>query len=316
MDIMKLRPAVKEYLWGGTRLIEKYGKGSGMKHISETWECSVHPDGLSTVMTGRYNGITLDVVISEHPEYLGENNQNGFPILVKFIDAGKDLSVQVHPDDNYARIHENQNGKNEMWYVLDAEKNTTLVYGFEKKISPETARLAVYDGTITDYLHYEQVNKGDVFYIPSGTVHAIGQGVVIAEIQENSNVTYRICDYDRVDENGNKRELHLEKALDVMKLEPVERNELLDDYYECKEYSTVTLCRCRYFTTKKVITHSNYCFTVNKKSFQIILFTEGKGIIKNSGNEISVKKGDCIFLPADVGTIEISGRTEFLKINC
>lgn len=316
MDIMKLRPAVKEYLWGGIRLIKEYGKGSGMKRISETWECSVHPDGLSTVITGEYNGLTLDTVISEHPEYLGENNKNGFPVLVKFIDAEKDLSVQVHPDDNYARIHENQNGKNEMWYVLDAEENTTLVCGFEKKISPETARRAVYDGTITDYLHYEEVHKGDVFYIPSGTVHAIGRGAVIAEIQENSNVTYRVCDYDRIDENGKKRELHLEKALDVMKLEPAEKIQLSDDYYECQEYSAVTLCRCRYFRTEKINVYSSYNFVVDIKSFQILLFTEGKGIIKNSGNTIPVKKGDCIFLPAGIGNIEVYGRTEFLKVNC
>lgn len=316
MDIMKLFPAAKEYLWGGTRLIKEYGKDFGMERISETWECSVHPDGLSVVTTGEHTGETLDVVISGHPEYLGKNNQNGFPVLIKFIDAGKDLSVQVHPDDSYAHIHENQNGKTEMWYVLEAEENTTLIYGFEKKISPETARHAVHDGTITHYLHYEEVHKGDVFYIPSGTVHAIGMGAVIAEIQENSNVTYRVCDYDRVDENGRKRELHIEKALDVMTLEPTRKIKPCDDYYECPEYSAGTLCECGYFTTGKVTVKKSYTFNVDENSFQVMLFTDGAGVIKNTDHEVPVKKGDCIFLPAGIGEVEVTGKTEFLKIVC
>ncbi|MDE5834147.1 MAG: class I mannose-6-phosphate isomerase, partial [Ruminococcus sp.] len=195
MDIMKLRPAVKDYIWGGTRLTEEYGKISDTERISETWECSVHPDGMSIVTTGEHTGKTLYKVISEYPEYLGQNNRGDFPVLVKFIDAGKDLSIQVHPDDVYARIHENENGKNEMWYILEADENAVLIYGFEEEISPDTVRRAVYDGTITDYLHYEKVQKGDVFYIPSGTVHAIGRGMVVAEIQQSSNITYRVYDY-------------------------------------------------------------------------------------------------------------------------
>ncbi|MCM1508614.1 MAG: class I mannose-6-phosphate isomerase [Ruminococcus flavefaciens] len=316
MSIMKLCPAVKEYLWGGTRLIKEYGKDFGTARISETWECSVHPDGLSTVTDGEYKGCTLERIISGNLEYLGKNNQKGFPVLVKFIDADKDLSVQVHPDDSYARIHENQNGKNEMWYVLDAEENAELIYGFEEEISLETARRAVYDGTIMDYLHHEKVSRGDVFYIPSGTVHAIGRGVVIAEIQENSNVTYRVYDYDRKDENGSKRELHIEKALDVMSLRPAGKIKHYDNYCECPEYSAVTLCRCRYFTTDKIAVRKSYSFSVDDSSFQIMLFTDGAGTIKNNSSEISVKKGDCIFIPADTGKVEVTGKNEFLKIKC
>lgn len=315
MDIMKLRPVVKDYLWGGTRLIKEYGKTYGMERISETWECSVHQDGLSVVTTGEHTGKTLYEVISEHPEYLGQNNSGGFPVLVKFIDAGKDLSVQVHPDDSYARIHENQNGKTEMWYVLESDENAGLIYGFESEISPETARRAVYDGTITDYLHYEEIHKGDVFYIPSGTVHAIGRGAVIAEIQESSNVTYRVYDYDRVDADGNRRELHLEKALDVMTLRPAEKIKPFG-YYDCPEYSAVTLCECEYFRTERIIVRKKYDFNVNCKTFRIMLFTDGAGTIENSGNAVNVKKGDCIFLPAGLDETEISGETEFLKIEC
>lgn len=315
MDIMKLRPAVKDCIWGGIKLIQDYGKNFDMKRISETWECSVHPDGMSVVTTGEHTGKTLYEVISEYPEYLGKNSNGEFPVLVKFIDAGKDLSVQVHPDDSYARVHENQNGKTEMWYVLEADENAGLIYGFEKEISPETVRRAVYDGMITDYLHYEEVHKGDVFYIPSGTVHAIGRGTVIAEIQESSNITYRVYDYDRTDENGNKRELHLEKALDVMKIRPAEKIKPFNSY-DCPEYSSVTLCKCGYFRTDRITVRKKYSFIVDSETFRIMLFTDGKGVVETSGNSVPVKKGDCLFLPAGIGETQVSGNTEFLKIEC
>lgn len=315
MDIMKLRPALKNYIWGGTKLIKEYGKSNDMERVSETWECSAHHDGLSIVSTGEHSGKTLYDVIKKYPEYLGKNNTEEFPILVKFIDAGKDLSIQVHPDDNYARIHENQNGKNEMWYVLEADESAGLIYGFENEISPETARNAVYNGTITDYLHYEEIHKGDVFYIPSGTVHAIGRGAVITEIQQSSNVTYRVYDYDRTDSNGNKRELHLEKALDVMRLCPAEKIKPFN-YYDCPEYSSVTLCDCNYFRTDKINVNTEYDFEVDSLTFRVMLFTNGEGIIKSSNDSVSVKKGDCIFLPAGIGKIEVNGKTEFLKIEC
>ncbi|MDE6501090.1 MAG: mannose-6-phosphate isomerase, class I [Ruminococcus sp.] len=315
MDIMKLRPAVKDYIWGGKRLTEEYGKISDTERISETWECSVHPDGMSIVTTGEHTGKTLYEVISEYPEYLGQNNRGDFPVLVKFIDAGKDLSVQVHPDDVYARIHENENGKNEMWYILEADENAVLIYGFEEEISPDTVRRAVYDGTITDYLHYEKVQKGDVFYIPSGTVHAIGRGMVVAEIQQSSNITYRVYDYDRIDADGKKRKLHLEKALDVMKLCPAEKIKPFGKF-DCPEYSAVTLCECDYFRTERIIVRKKYSFDVDIKTFRIILLTDGAGIIENSGKAVSVRKGDCIFLPAGIGETTISGVTVFLKIEC
>lgn len=314
MDIMKLRPAIKDYIWGGTNLIRKYGKDFGMERISETWECSVHQDGLSIVATGENTGKSLYDVLKKYPEYLGKNN-NELPVLVKFIDAGKDLSIQVHPDDKYANIHENQNGKNEMWYVLEADESAGLIYGFEKEVSPELVRRAVYDGTITDYLHYEEIHKGDVFYIPSGTVHAIGRGAVLAEIQESSNVTYRVYDYDRIDNNGNKRPLHIEKALDVMNICPAKKITPFN-YYECSEYSFVTLCDCKYFRTDKIIVNSKYDFNVDEKTFRIMLFTDGEGVVEGSSDCVNVKKGDCIFLPAGIGKIQVYGNAEFLKIKC
>lgn len=294
MYVMKLQPAVKSYLWGGTRLASDYGK-SGAETISETWECSVHPDGLSIVANGAHAGRTLAEVLAMHPEYSGTDNTGGFPVLVKLIDAGKDLSVQVHPDDTYARIHENQNGKSEMWYVLEAEKNSQIIYGFEYDISPETARRTAYDGTIINYLHREKVRRGDVFYIPSGTVHALGKGIVVAEIQENSNITYRLNDYGRKDENGSPRELHIEKALDVMNLSRV-RKMGTDINFP--------------FRTESVNVSGKYTLTVDKSSFAVLLFTGGTA----TAASLDVKKGDCLFIPAGMGNVEISGKTDFIKI--
>ncbi|MDE6835061.1 MAG: class I mannose-6-phosphate isomerase [Ruminococcus sp.] len=298
MYIMKLKPVVKSYLWGGTMLITDYGK-TGAEMISETWECSVHPDGLSTVRNGKYSGKTLSEVLRIHPEYTGKANTGEFPLLVKLIDAEKDLSIQVHPDDTYARVHENQKGKSELWYILDAVENAEIIYGFEEDISPETARRIAYDGTITEYLHREKVHKGDIFYIPAGTVHALGKGIVVAEIQENSNVTYRLNDYGRTDENGRLRELHIEKALDVMNLGRV-RKMGTDFKFP--------------FTTASVKNHEEYTFSVGNNSFIILLFTCGKGTAECLYNSVEVRKGDCIFIPADTGRVIISGNTEFIEI--
>lgn len=317
MDIMKLSPSVKDYIWGGTRLIKEYGKGgSGAERISETWECSVHPDGASVVVSGEFSGKTLDRVIEEHPEYLGKNNRNGFPVLIKFIDAGKDLSVQVHPDDEYAEKHENQNGKTEMWYVMEADEDTTLVCGFEKKMTAEEVREALGNGRITDYLHYEKIKKGDVFYIPSGTVHAIGKGAVIAEIQENSNVTYRVYDYDRTDGNGQKRELHTEKALDVMNLSPTPKKTFDGGFSDCGKYSRKTLCVCDYFRTEKIDVKESYFFEVGGDTFQVLLCIDGGAVLRTACGDTAVLKGECVFIPSGIGEIGIIGKAEFLKISC
>ena len=199
MEIFKLSPVGKDYLWGGTRLKNEYGKMIDMMPLAETWECSTHPDGPSTVATGAYKGTVLAEVLKLHPEYLGNKVQNSkLPILVKFIDARQDLSVQVHPDDAYALEHEHQNGKTEMWYVIDAEENASLIYGFRHKVTEQILKNAVKTDTLDKHLQKVKVHKGDVYYVPAGTVHGIGKGILLAEIQESSNVTYRVYDYDRV----------------------------------------------------------------------------------------------------------------------
>lgn len=184
MEILKLQPCGKDYLWGGTRLRDEYGKQIDLTPLAETWECSVHPDGPSMIANGEYRGQTLAEVLRRRPEYLGSKVKNGeLPVLVKFIDAKQDLSVQVHPDDEYAQEHEGDNGKTEMWYVIDAEEGSSLIYGFKHKVTEEILRKAVENGTLDKHLQKVEVHKGDTYFVPAGTVHGIGAGILIAEIQ-------------------------------------------------------------------------------------------------------------------------------------
>lgn len=216
-----LRPSGKDYLWGGSRLNDEFEKGINLSPVAETWECSMHPDGPSYVVGGEFAGMKLAEVLRNHPEYLGERHRGmtELPILIKFIDAKKDLSVQVHPTDEYAREHEKgQLGKTEMWYVLDAGRDAKLVYGLKRDSSEAEMRKAIVNGTLMNYLQQVPVRKDDLFFIEAGTIHAIGAGTLVAEIQENSNLTYRLYDYDRTGKDGKKRELHIDKALKVANL--------------------------------------------------------------------------------------------------
>lgn len=319
---MLLRPAGKDYLWGGTRLKTEYNKEIDMEPLAETWECSVHPDGPSRIVTGRYKGWTLDKVLQEHPEFMGTkvDHNSGFPVLMKFIDAAGDLSVQVHPDDEYAREHEHQNGKTEMWYVMDARPGAKLVCGFAHDVTEEQLRCGVEEGDLSKHLQKVDVYKGDVFFIPAGTVHAIGAGILIAEIQENSNLTYRVYDYDRVDRNGKKRELHFDKAMEVLNRKAgadVRQKPRIMHYYPgC---SRELLCRCKYFETERIQMVREFSFSVLQTSFQVLLCLEGSGSVEVEGEgpeKILFSKGDCIFLPAGLGRCHVAGKAAMLKVRC
>ena len=224
-----LKPAAKDYLWGGSRLNDDFSKNIDMQPLAETWECSTHPDGPSVIASGEFEGMELAELLRRFPEFIGEHPRSNpyleageLPILIKFIDAKKDLSVQVHPDDEYARNKEGELfGKTEMWYVLDAAKDAKLVYGFYHDMDKKKLRHSIENGTVEKYLQKVPVHRDDVFFIEAGTVHAIGAGALIAEIQENSNLTYRLYDYNRRDKQGKLRELHVDKALDVVDLRQV-----------------------------------------------------------------------------------------------
>lgn len=321
MEILKLQPCGKDYLWGGTRLREEYGKKIEMTPLAETWECSVHPDGPSVVTNGEFKEQTLSVVLKQHPEYLGTKVKNGeLPVLVKFIDAKEDLSVQVHPDDKYAKEHEGDNGKNEMWYIIDAGEGASLTYGFKHKVTEEILRHALETRTLDKHLQKINVCIGDSYFVPAGTVHGIGKGILIAEIQENSNLTYRVYDYDRDDKNGQKRELHFDKAVQVMDMDissDVKKNPRLTKYYPgC---SRELLCRCKCFETERINITKEVVFSVREESFQILMCLKGHGRVETMDAEqrpIWFYKGDTLFLPAKLGRCLIVGDATVLKVRC
>ena len=321
MEILKLQPCGKDYLWGGTRLRDEYGKKIDLAPLAETWECSVHPDGPSVIANGEYRGQTLSTVLKQHPKYLGTKVKNGeLPVLVKFIDAKQDLSVQVHPDDAYAKEHEGDNGKTEMWYVIDAEEGASLIYGFKHKVTEEILRKAVETGTLERHLQKAEVHKGDTYFVPAGTVHGIGAGILIAEIQESSNVTYRVYDYDRIDKNGQKRELHFDKAVRVMNMDvapDVKQNPRLVKHYPgC---SRELLCRCKYFEAERIQVTKGFSFSVREESFQVLVCLDGYGQVEtmDAGQKpMRFCKGETMILPAGIGRCLIIGDASVLKIRC
>ena len=324
-----LKPQGKDYLWGGTRLNDDFAKGIDLSPLAETWECSTHPDGPSAVASGPYAGRMLSDVLKEHPAYLGTHpkTENGeLPILIKLIDACQDLSVQVHPDDAYAAEHENGSlGKTEMWYVLDAHKDTRLIYGFYHDMDRETLKKSLLNGTVEKYLRKAAVRKDDVFFVEPGTVHGIGAGCLIAEIQESSNITYRLYDYNRVDKNGQPRQLHIKQALAVADLrgraEPRQPMRMLR--YR-PGYASELLCRCKYFQVERLLINTERCrnmvdFQTEANSFQVFLCIGGCGVMFGEEKRrelLNFFRGDCIFIPASCAPLKIHGRAQFLKVSC
>lgn len=320
-------PAGKDYLWGGRRLVEEFDKSWGEGVLAESWECSTHPDGLSFIANGPWQGRSLLEYVNAYPQVMGrhgvkdaETAEGGqcVPVLVKLIDAAKDLSIQVHPNDEYARCHENDMGKTEMWYVLDAEPGASLVYGFSHDITKEQLRKYVAEGSIGRHVQQIPVQKDDVFFVRPGTVHAIGGGVLLAEIQQCSNVTYRVYDYDRVDTKGQKRPLHLEKALDVMdrKSAPAVRQQLRVLRYR-PGVAQESLCQCPYFLVHRLLVNGEHCWQVSEQSFEILLMLDGELTIgQGTDGELCLKKGNCVFLPAGMGEISLAGKGQLLRISC
>lgn len=326
-----LKPAAKDYLWGGSRLNDDFSKNINMQPLAETWECSTHPDGPSVIASGEFEGMELAELLRRFPEFIGEHPRSNpylevgeLPILIKFIDAKKDLSVQVHPDDEYARNKEGELfGKTEMWYVLDAAKDAKLVYGFYHDMDKKKLRHSIENGTVEKYLQKVPVHRDDVFFIEAGTVHAIGAGALIAEIQENSNLTYRLYDYNRRDKQGKLRELHVDKALDVVDLrrssEPRQPLRVLK--YQ-RGWASELLCRCQYFQVERMLLNTESCremadFYTDKNSFQVLLCTSGCGLLLYGGSGVlQFFKGDCIFVPAGSVPLKIHGSAQMLKVTC
>lgn len=316
-----LKPVLKDYLWGGRRLKDDYAKPDTGDILAESWECSVHPDGESIIGSGEFEGLTLSQVLRDNPNMLGDESDGQLNILIKLIDADKDLSVQVHPDDEYAKYHENgQMGKTEMWYVLDADKDSKIAYGFHHDTNEKSIRKGVSDGTITNQIQYVNAKKDDVFFVTPGTVHAIGKGILVAEVQECSNLTYRLYDYERVDKNGNKRELHLDKAIDVinMKKSAAPRQPMRVLSFK-QGYATELLGRCKYFSVERMLLNTQRHremarFSTDNTSFQIFLVLDGCGIMMFGEEMMNFFKGDCIFVPAHSDEIKLHGNATLLKV--
>ncbi len=308
---IKLKPAFKDYLWGGTRLRDDFGKDCDFDKIAESWELSCHKDGNSVVADGEFAGLTLAQYIEkEGKSVLGTNCEKfeNFPILIKLIDAKDNLSVQVHPNNEYAQRVEGEYGKTEMWYVVDCDEGASLLYGFKHNITKEEFRERIENNTLLEVTNSVPVKKGDVFFIEAGTLHAIGKGILIAEIQQNSNTTYRIYDYGRVGADGKPRQLHIDKAVDVTNLcpaKPYPQSEPVD----MGGWTKKRLAKCEYFTVDVINVDTSAALEADKSSFVNILVLDGGCVLSSDGNDaVELKKGDSVFIPAGLGKFELTGK--------
>lgn len=304
-----LTPALKDYLWGGDRLPREYGYDTALDRVAEAWVLSCHPQGESVVRDGEHAGKSLAAVLASWGDAaLGARAAvyDRFPLLIKLIDARDRLSVQVHPDDEYALRAEGEYGKTEMWYVVDCDEGARLLYGVDREMTADEFRRHIEAGTLDEVSRYVTVKRGDVFFIPSGTLHAIGEGILIAEVQQNSATTYRVSDYGRVGADGKPRELHIDKAVDVTRLVPTPLS--ADGLW--RRGDTVRLAECAYFTSEFWRVDGEHV-TPAGDSFRALLCLDGEGVLTAGGVAYSVRRGDSVFIPADV-TATVSGKMEIL----
>ena len=297
--IYRLTPALKDNIWGGNKLRE-YGKESDKDRIAESWELSFTAGGEAKIEDGR----EMTEAFPRETWGTACEKFHAFPVLTKFIDAEDKLSVQVHPSDEYALENEGQFGKTEMWYVVDAEEGAGLYMGLERKCDKDEFSRAVADGTVEELLAFKTVKPGDVYFIPSGTIHAIGAGVVIFEIQQNSTLTYRLYDYMRRDKEGNLRELHVDKAMKVSLLEPYKESE-----FDTNDANVIG--KCEYFETRKYsLNFTKQTFNVENDSYLSITCVKGEGAIE--GEEIT--RGDTFFIPAGEGEVTVEGNLDIIAV--
>lgn len=312
-----LKAPLKDYIWGGRKLKDDYGFKSDLGRIAEAWVLSCHEDGRCTIENGELIGMTLNEAIKNWGSAaLGnKSKEDSLPILVKLIDAKDKLSVQVHPNDDYARKNENDNGKTELWYVIDCCEGAKLVYGLNRIVTREEFKRLIIDDSLDNVLNYVDVHKGDAFFIKAGTVHAIGAGILIAEIQENSNVTYRVSDYGRLGADGKPRPLHINKAIEVSSLVPSDHP--FGNIGEVTEYDNARfrqLISCEYFTCGIVSMCKGVAYNVlTNESFVSIVVLNGSAILSYEQSSFSISKGSSVFIPAGIFcTIRSTGDTEIL----
>ncbi len=305
---LKFQPILKERLWGGTKLKDVLGKPIESDITGESWELSAVEGDISIISNGTLSGTSLQELINRRPEELLGKSVfkrfgKAFPILIKFIDAKQDLSIQLHPNDALAKERHNSFGKTEMWYVLDADKGADLIVGFNKDVTKEEYSNCLNNDTLLDVLNYESVEEGDTFFINTGKIHAIGAGVLLAEIQQTSDVTYRVFDFNRRDKNGNLRELHTELALDAMDYDKK------DDFkveYDGQINTVNAMVDCPYFKTNFIHLTKNIDLDVSERdSFTIYMCVGGTAEIRTENGFTLIQKGETTLVPANSKRIDI-----------
>lgn len=294
MKITKTIPAFKDYIWGGSKLKTEFNKKTDLTVVAESWELAAHKDG-----TSGFEGESFDLadLFENHRELIGTNADKfeRFPMIIKLIDAKNNLSVQVHPSDEYALKNENSYGKTEMWYVVEAEPGAGLYVGFDRDVTEEEFRTLIAENRLQEVLHFIPVKPGEWFFIEAGTVHAIGKGVLIAEVQQNSNLTYRLYDYGRVGADGKPRELHVEKGVKVSKL---------------TAYTPDKRTSCEYFSCESVAISGEQSFVADKKSFVAFVIMDGGFAVEGK----TYQKGDTVFIPAGYGKFTVKGEAKTVLV--
>ncbi len=308
---LKFQPILKERLWGGTKLKEVLGKPIVSDITGESWELSAVPGDVSIVANGALSGTSLQELIDEDAEkLLGKSVVarfgKDFPILIKFIDAKQDLSIQLHPNDALAKERHNSFGKTEMWYIMDADEGANLIVGFNKDVEKAEYAESLEADTLLELLNYEQVKEGDTFFINTGKIHAIGAGVLLAEIQQTSDVTYRVFDFNRRDKNGDLRELHTEQALDAIDYKKK------DDFkvaYGNQADQVNNMVTCPYFTTNYIdLTADLQQNIAGRDSFTIYMCVGGSAIIENEHGSAAIRKGETVLIGADTQEIRLKSK--------
>lgn len=308
-------PILQDRIWGGTKLRDDLGKEIPTPTTGESWELSAVPGNVSVVKNGAFAGQPLTALLEQYPdEVLGTAVHarfgKQFPLLFKFLDAREDLSIQVHPNDELAKERHNSFGKTEMWYVMQADEGSRIIVGFNHKSSPEEYLEKLESKQLIDILNQVPAKKGDVYFLETGTIHAIGGGIVIAEIQQTSDITYRIYDWDRVDANGNGRELHVEQALDAMNYNLTDTEKT----YKKDTNKSNNMVDCPYFTTNYIPLKGTATVTRSGESFTVYICTEGEYTLTAEGETHTFKKGDTILVPAAVKSFSLSGDATLLEI--
>ena len=307
-------PIYKDYIWGGNRLKNDLQKNTPFEKTAESWEISSNKNGETIIQNGEYQGKTIATIWEDketRKKLFGTKTENleKFPLLVKFIDAETNLSVQVHPDDIYAKERENSFGKTEMWYIIDCKPEAQIIYGLKKGISKKELPNILTSKKIVEYLNFVNVEPGDCIYIPSGTIHAILGDTLICEIQQNSDLTYRVYDWERVGKDGKPRELHTQKAIDVTQVE----QELKIEKTKAMKTGKKEIINSPYFKIDKLKIENNFTEESNLETFFILNVVKGNGGIKVQEREYSLKLGDSFIIPSNLGKYELKGNLEILK---